>query len=342
MIAIPLLLALASGQAEASETFPPEPLEVTVGMFINDIPDIDLQSNTFAFDAFIWFRWDPERWPPRILPESGPGETDVDDELGPAGTFAIIGANGDLSREPVYSSPGYCCVQVKGDRNTIWDVRDFPFDRQELSIVIEDASFNTRLLVYRPDSAGSGHGKSLRIVGFDIQPVASAVSDFPYETTFGDPALAPGEASPYSRYTFTIPLHRDSWGLFIKLFSGLFVCAAIAMTSLFVLPTQLDPRFGLAVGALFGIIGSSYLVSSLLPDGSELCYADKLHILALGIVLLVIIESACSLSLRLHRGERGATLSRRLDRATFAFLACVMVGMTAWFTLDAIRSTSSS
>jgi hypothetical protein len=53
MIAIPLLLALASGQADASEISPPEPLEVTVGMFINEIPDIDLQSNTFAFDAFI-------------------------------------------------------------------------------------------------------------------------------------------------------------------------------------------------------------------------------------------------------------------------------------------------
>jgi hypothetical protein len=342
MIAIPLLVALAAPQAEATGAATPQPIEVTVGMFINDIPTVDLQGSSFAFDAYIWFRWDPKLWPPKLVQKTEPARSGEDDELGPAGTFEIVGASADLTCEPVYSSPGYCCVQVKGERHTLWDVQDFPFDRQELSIVIEDASFDTRELVYRADVAGSGYGKHLQIVGFRPQPVRNSVSEFTYETTFGDPTLTPGDASPYSRYTCTIPLHRDSWGLFLKLFSGLFVCTAIAMVSLFIQPTQVDPRFGLGVGALFGIVGSSYLVSSLLPDGSELCYADKLHVLGLYIVLLVVVESAMSLALTLRHGERGERLSRRLDRTCFVILACCLAGVSIWLTMEAIGPGATS
>jgi hypothetical protein len=93
------------------------------------------------------------------------------------------------------------------------------------------------------------------------------------------------------------------------------------MISLFINPTQVDPRFGLSVGALFCIVASGYAVNSILPDASGLSFSDQLHLVALLSVLVIIAESAYSLSLHLNRGVEGAALSKRLDRVTFLCVA---------------------
>lgn len=345
MLAALAAVALAAPGARAE---PPQPVRVTVGAFMNNVPRVDLVSNSFAFDAYVWFRWDPAAWPPHVqqatapagaaAAEPGEGASGGPQLDGPAATFEIIGVEGEPTKVPLYSRPGYCCVQVKGERHTFWDVRNFPFDRQRIDLVIEDGSYDTRELVYEADGQGSAASRELVVTGFRMSPVAQHVDRYVYETTFGDPALEPGGNSPYSRYTYSIPMRRESWGLFFKLFSGLFVCTAIAMIALFINATQVDPRFGLCVGGLFGIVGSSYLVSSLLPETSELCYADKLHIAGLVTVLVVVIESAISLSLHLNKGEAGAALAKRLDRTTFFALFATYAATTIFLTLQAIRA----
>lgn len=330
------------------------PTTVTVGMFLNSVPSIDLVSNSFKFDAYLWFRWDPAAWPPKLQQATVPaaavahvadgagaraGAEDAAGEpeaIGPATTFEVIGSDGEVTKIPLYAKPGYCCVQVKGERLNYWDVRNYPFDRQEVVLVVEDGSFDMREVAYEPDVQGSGISSELRVTGFRTEAPFAEVTPFAYETSFGDPDVDAKDPSRYSRFRFVLPMERESWGLFFKLFTGLFVCAVISMVALFINATQVDPRFGLCVGGLFGIVGSSYLVSSLLPETSELCYADKLHILGLAVVLVVIVESAFSLALHLNHGERGAAAAKRLDRATFAVLATLFAGTATVLTLQAM------
>lgn len=299
------------------------PVTVTVGAFINNIPQVDLRANTFEFDAYIWFRWDPAAWPASA-------------EGGPAHTFEIVGASADCSKEVVYASDGYCCVQAKGLRTNFWDVRSYPFDQQRLQIVVEDSNFDTRELVYKADHASSGLSQSLRVSGCRVQPLEVSIADFVYPTNFGDPALANGGESCYSRVTFTIPVTRESWGIFIKLFTGLFVALSVASIALFINPTQVDPRFGLCVGGLFGIVASGYAVSAVLPDSSELGYSDKLHVAALICVLIIVMESAIALALHLNCEERGARIAKRLDRITFTLIVTGYVAAAVGFTMSAM------
>lgn len=348
-----LVLAAAAAACPGARAQDPQPdaapTKVTVGMFLNSVPSVDLVSNSFKFDAYLWFRWDPAAWPPKLRQPTAPAEDGSgvgDDEageeeagqeaIGPATTFEIIGSDGEVTTIPLYAKPGYCCVQVKGERLNHWDVRSYPFDRQELVLVVEDGSFDMREVAYEPDTQGSGISSELRVTGFRTEAPVAEVRPFSYETSFGDPAVDPARPSRYSRFRFVLPVERESWGLFFKLFTGLFVCAVIAMVALFINATQVDPRFGLCVGGLFGIVGSSYLVSSLLPETSELCYADKLHILGLVVVLVVIVESAFSLSLHLNHGERGAAAAKRLDRATFGVLAVLFAAAATTLTVQAM------
>ena len=326
-------IATTSVASQAIATLPIKgaaaPMTVTVGAFVNNIPQVDLRANTFEFDAYIWFRWDPAAWPSSA-------------EGGPAQTFEIMGASADCSKEVVYASDGYCCVQVKGVRTNFWDVRSYPFDQQRLQIVVEDSNFDTRELIYKADHANSGLAPSLRVSGCRVQPLEVSVTDFVYPTNFGDPAIAHGAASSYSRVAFSIPVARESWGIFIKLFTGLFVALSVASIALFINPTQVDPRFGLCVGGLFGIVASGYAVSSVLPDSSELGYADKLHVAALICVLLIVMESAIALALHLNCEERGARIARRLDRVMFVVIVAGYVTAAVTFTLSAMQELTPS
>lgn len=289
------------------------PCLVEVGLFLGAIPHIDLAASRFSFDAYIWFRWDPQAWPPRSVrdlesPPAGPWET-----------FEIVDGI-DIETKVLTSRPGYCCLRVWGERLNYWDVRDYPFDRQHLSIVIEDASFDEREVMYRTDTANSVNSAVLAVPGGVPGPLEAVAEPFIYPSNFGDPDLASDERSVYSRASFTIPVDRQSVSVFFKLFTALFISTLVALVALFINPLQVDPRFGLCVGGLFGIVASSYAVSSVLPDASGFSYADKLHMGGLVCVVAVVIESAYSLSLHLNHGDAGAAIAKRLDRATFVFV----------------------
>ena len=356
----------ALGGTEAS----PQPTKVHVGVFLNSIPHVDLQANQVAMDAYIWFRWDPARWPPSeaggegakergaaLLPKSDGGGSAVDvppasagsaapaaagtepaeeKPSGAAGTFEVIGAD-EASVKPVYNRPedGYCCIQWKGKRSNHWDVRSYPFDRQEIRLTIEDASFDDRQLQYVADSANCGFSPDLRVAGCKIDGIEARVDTYTYPTNFGDPRFTKDTQSNYSRFTMILRLHRDGWGMFFKLFTALLISTFVALLAFWINPTQVDPRFGLCVGGLFGIIASSYAVAYMLPETGEVCYADRMHQVGLLAVLITVIESAVSLSFHLNMGDRGARIARRLDRISALVVSGGFVMAVIWLTVRA-------
>lgn len=353
MMRIPWVMFLASlfvaGRSAAGvvqdTTSPTVPVRVHVGAFLNNIPHVDLQANQVSMDAYVWFRWDPKQWPPSESGGEGakergamPVNAEPSEERpsGAAETFEVIGAD-EATIKPVYNRPadGYCCVQWKGKRSNHWDVRSYPFDRQEIRLTIEDASFDDRQLQYVADSANCGMSPDLRVAGCKIDGLDARVETYAYPTNFGDPRFTHDAQSNYSRFSLILRLHRDGWGMFFKLFTALLVSTFVALLAFWINPTQVDPRFGLCVGGLFGIVASAYAVSTMLPETSEVCYADRLHQAGLVAVLLTVIESAFSLSLHLNHGERGARLARRLDRVCAVCVGGAFVLAVMWMTARA-------
>ncbi len=306
------IVAGAPPVADAGDS--PAPVEVRVGVFLNCVPEVDLHASCFCFDTYVWLHWNPEHWPPyesgmSVAPQS------------PAETLEIVGLVGELRKEVISERDGYCCLHLQGRRVNFWDVRDYPFDRQELQLLIEDSKYDATRIRFIPDLENSGSSPELRVPGAIPGRATLVEQRFDYPTNFGDLTTATGASSPYSRLAFTVPVERDGAGVFVKLFTALFVSTICATLSLFIDARQVDPRFGLAVGALFCIVASGYAVNSVLPDASGLSYADKLHLAALVCVLVIIAESAYSLAIRLKHGESGDARARRLDRLTFAVVA---------------------
>ena len=110
----------------------------------------------------------------------------------------------------------------------------------------------------------------------------------------------------------------------MKLFVGLFGAVGVAMLAFFIKPTDVDPRFGLGVGALFAAIANTYITSSLVPDTGVLTLADMINGVGILIIFLSLLESTISLYLYDIKGK--VELSRLFDRISFViFLAAYVL-----------------
>lgn len=182
-----------------------------------------------------------------------------------------------------------------------WQINSYPFDFQRLKILIESTKYDTRDMVFVADTLGkSYYDPQLIVDGWDIKSFTVSTGVSRYATSFGENALNKPE-SQYANFGICIDLQRNAWGIFFKLFLGMYVAFAIAYVSFYINPRVSDPRFGLPVGGLFAAVGNKYIVDEYLPDTSQLTIVDWLHALTFMMILVIVIFSAYALKLEQQR-----------------------------------------
>ncbi|MEI8005679.1 MAG: hypothetical protein WCI48_05690 [Bacteroidota bacterium] len=172
-----------------------------------------------------------------------------------------------------------------------WDIRDFPFDKQTLTMYLESAHLDTGKLIFSPDKKNSIIDPSFsnnewRITNFEI---SSPIHD--YSTTFGDPTLTRGSSYSFIRIDITIE-RTNYWMLFFKMFSGVIIAFLVGMCSFLIDVRQTSPRFAIAVGALWAAIASKITLDSRVPDRTTFGLIDSIHILTFFMIFLAITLSA--------------------------------------------------
>lgn len=303
-----LLTLVAPAVAEAGDA-----KKVLVGAYVKSLHAMSLHDNNYTIDFYLWFRWKPEEW--KQVAKEGEEAPKL-----PFETFEIVGAS-TVEKEVDQQVDGYAALRVKAELTQFWNVERFPFDDHVLRIVVEDAASETHLLQYEADTEGSTLAPEFVVPGWTPKPLIARLGKHEYHTSFGDPNLPTGSKSEYGRVTFEIPIVRQGLGMFLKLFTGLFVSVAIALVAFFVRATEVDPRFGLPVGALFASIASEYVVASALPDSSAVTLADQLHLVSFLAILAVVIESARALSLLQTEEDGVEERVQKMDRRTFVGVA---------------------
>ncbi|MCS6976400.1 MAG: hypothetical protein NZM31_05240, partial [Gemmatales bacterium] len=191
----------------------------------------------------------------------------------------------------------------------------FPCDDHLLTLAVELPSLPRHELMFVPDQQGSAVSSRVRIPSYTIWQVVVLEKPHSYQTNRGDPRLALGSRSTYSQLRMGIEIRRSGWGMFVKLFQSLFVAVLLALLAFFIRPTEVDPRFGLGVGALFAAVANAYVVSSLVPETGDLALADMINGVGIGVILLTVVQSTISLYLYSQCGEE--RLSRAFDRTSF-------------------------
>jgi hypothetical protein len=303
---------VAAAEEEADEEDDGPPTEAVVGIYVNAIRSVRLQENAFEVDFWIWFRW----------PEGGR-------EIDPLSSFEVIGGDIESKSGEVREDLGdtsYAACRVVARIITFFDVREFPHDQHELAIVIEDTEHEDHELSFTPDPDNSRLDPDVRVPGFVIGAATTHVAAHRYLTNYGDITLPSNAESSYSRFELSIEIKRPGFGFAFKLLWAFWLSSLIALIALFIKPTNVDPRFGLGVGALFAAMANAFIISSALPETSDVTTADAVGMLSIAVIFFSILESIVSLWLFENGRER---IAKRIDTIAFVAMTGAYVGLCA-------------
>src|SRR5262249_6195651 len=191
----------------------------------------------------------------------------------------------------------YLLMKLQCIMKDSWRISNFPFDRQRLRLTFENSQFDSRSLVFAPDTAGKHYDPRFTINGLNIDSFNIIIGKQSYETAFGDPSLDKPHTE-YSAYRVRISISRNAIGLFWKMFLGMYVAFIIASACFFIHSDNIDSRFGLSVGSLFAVVGNKYIIDSALPESTSFTLVDTLHGVTLFFIIGVIITNAYTLMLK--------------------------------------------
>jgi len=282
-------------QNTATQVYPDT---VKVGAYVISVHDINFHDKEYTVRFWLWFLYNN-------------ADFDFTTQLDIPNAKTI-----DKPEVIIDSMDGkaWVIMKMKCVMKENWNVEDFPFDEQHLAVQIENTLFDKNSLMFLPDSAGSRFDEKEAIDGWTITSFRVRNLENDYETGFGD--SRPGkQSSTFSQFTIEMDIERNAWGLFLKIFIGMYIAFLISTLSFTPHPSELEPRFGLPVGGLFAAVGNKYIIDSLLPESSSFTLVDTLHTLTFFSIFATLLVSAVVLKLHdNNKLEEAMTLNRRYSR----------------------------
>jgi len=297
---------------------PPGAQVVRIGFYPVAVYNLDQASNTFYADAYVWLKWKGPIDPTATLEFTNMVE-EWGKQLEP------------LRPEPISLKDGsrYQSFKVEGRFVQPFSLAEFPLDRHDLRIMVEDTVHPITEIAYEIDRDNSGISRDLMIPGWKLQGWRGEELAHDYGTNFGEDYTA----TTSSVASFDMGIYRPASFFLMKLMLPLVIVVLAAMAALLVPPDALDARLAMPLGALLSAIFLQKSYSDGLPDLGYLVFMDKIYLLAYPLILIVLIRAIAGY-LRLERQGEGVLVAvRRDDSVLLAWLAGLFVGGTLLITL---------
>ena len=311
------LLVVPAPVAHASEGAPtakPGLREVQIGVYVANIQTVDLGTNSYSADFYVWLRWsDPTLTPWQSLEVMNPYES---------WALSITPAY----EEPVLQGDGTYVwyARYQGSFNTPLSVANYPFEEQDLHLIFEDNTESREQLVFVPDPEGVRMDPTITLPGYDFGTPSMTVQDFTYATTFGEYGATPMDHT-YSRATVTVPLASPVASGVVKTIIPLLLVVASAALALLIPIDHVEARISVAITGLLTLVAMQLGVITSLPDVSYLTLLDLLYLAAFAFSVAVL--SGTVYCAWLVKDERLEVALRR-DRVILLSVVVLYVAVT--------------
>ena len=213
--------------------------------------------------------------------------------------------NGKLeNKETIADKPTFKLFRLTGAFKSPADLRLYPFDSQDLKIIIEDDMRGTDQIRFSADKERTQLARGFRAVGWQVSYIQARTLSQSYPDRFE------GDDLYYGRYILTLGLDRYATSAAFKVFVPAFVIVLIALLGMWVPPSEMEVRSNAGAPMLAGAVLFHYALMQELPATSYLTRADKLMLgvyisLALGMVstwwMFLVKEETMALVFRIAR-----------------------------------------
>lgn len=160
-----------------------------------------------------------------------------------------------------------------------WDTRNYPFDRHQLQIPLEEGVLPSSEFIHTPDFANSGYKPDMSIEGWKITNFNISQENVSYNTNFGNPEVATKQTY-YSRLKVAIDINREDRISFFKLSAGVYAAVALSILAL-LLDEDFGDRLGIFVGTLFAVLVNMQVAAGELGSTGKITLIDWIHIIAI-------------------------------------------------------------
>ena len=247
------------------------PADVTIGIYLFNIRDVNSGRGTFTSDLCIWSQ-----------------SPDIDNIIG-----ELQFANAEKIVWSVEGKPevnGLACVKRSGTGvfRMTWDFKDYPYDTQKLRILINYTLKDASRVILVPDLESSGISKENIPNGWMFKGFSMKSVKLVFNSNLGDPNLGTGK-SEFSGLETTIDIERkdssEYWMMTIVAYST----SLLFMISFFIDTTNTS-RLGMLAAAFIACVIS--LRTSLGVMGVFGTSVDRVHLLVLGYITFAVICTA--------------------------------------------------
>lgn len=287
-----------------------------MGIYVDRIIEISTKATDWTVDFYIWFRWQG-------------------DKIDPGETFQVI--DGEILSKTkvddvVVDGEHYVLYRVIARITKFFNIVRYPLDNHLLMIRIEDGDHPWNVLRYSPDELGAEYSSRVTVPGYKLNQAELISKPHAYKTSRGDPRLAVDYKATYSQITYGLKLHRPDWGLYFKMFQGLFASVAIAIVAFLLGPRSSD-RISLGIGAFFASVASSYINMSELPGVGLVTLTDIAN--GLGMITIFLTLFASIISARISREPSQHAIAVKFDHASLFIFIVGFISVNASMALSA-------
>jgi hypothetical protein len=224
------------------------PVRVKVGLLLNSVDDYDIKTGTFSADFFLSLTSDKPM--PKLDLQFPTGKVEQTEIIADKPTFKLQRLSG------VFKSPP--------------DLRKFPFDSQELKIVIEDDRRGIDQVRLSADANHTQLARGFRALGWQVGFLEARALSQAYPDRFE------GDDLYYGRYIFTLGLDRYATSAAFTVYVPALVIVLIALLGMWVPPKEMEVRSNSGAPMLAGAVLFHFGLMQELPATSYLTRADKL------------------------------------------------------------------
>lgn len=280
---------------------------VTVGIYISAVADIDTNRDSFVADFYVW--------------SSSPANASdplASVSVARARSQTVLYQWTEKFGDQLWSLRKYRC-----EISNNWAVWNFPFDRHVLAIAVVPNSDEYAQPVYAVDEKNSGLGTNLGLTGWHTENFRVFTQDVAYGSNFGDPRAA--GPYQYRAVAASFLLIRQPWGLFFKLMTGAYLAAGAALLGCFMKTDQppiFSGRMGVQIASLFAAILNHRDIGGVLGQRNNF---TRLDLLQIAVYLVIFVSLILTLRSRSAAERNDRARSIRLDRRMSLVLAIIFL-----------------